>query len=156
MTLRIIRPTLLASLLLAMVAVLVPLGAGGAAAAPQSLKREAAPQVVLADWYGTAHAIQISPNSGGYLLTRDAGVRTVILEERSVKVRIIKRAGQKAPVQRATPWHRLAVAPPNGLPAVGQWTRSAGYNGKQFRLCRTGIPGKGKVCTAYSGVIVAL
>ncbi|MFW0789822.1 hypothetical protein [Gordonia sp. CPCC 205333] len=154
MTLRIVRPTLLAALLLAVAALLIPLGAANAA--PQSLKREAAPQVVLADWYGTAHAVAVTPNSGGYLLTRDAGVRTVILEERSVKVRIIKRAGQKAPVQRSTPWHRLAVAPPNGLPAIGQWTRSAGYNGKQFRLCRIGIPGKGKVCTAYSGVIVPL
>lgn len=121
-----------------------------------ALKREAVPQVRLADWYGTATAVAWSSNSGGYVLTRDAGAYRVVLEERSVVVKVIKRAGERAPVQRSTKWHRLATADTPHLPMLGQWVRSAGYNGKQFRLCRVGIPGKGKVCTAYSGIIVPL
>lgn len=153
MTLKVVRSLTMAAGVASATA-LMPIGA--AAAAPAAVRAEPAPQVRLADWYGTAQAIALGPTSGAYYVTRDAGTRTVVLEERSVRVRVITAAGQKAPVRRATRWHRLAVAPPTGLPAVGQWTRSAGYNGKQFRLCRLGVPGKGKVCTSYSGVIVAL
>lgn len=153
MTLKVVRSLMISAGVLT-AAALVPVGTG--AAAPSTLRAEPTPQVRLADWYGTAQAIALGPTSGAYYVTRDAGSRPVVLEERSVRVRVITAAGQKAPVRRATGWHRLATAPPTGLPAVGQWTRSAGYNGKQFRLCRLGVPGKGKVCTAYSGVIVAL
>ncbi len=142
-----------AAALLALAAVVAV--AAPASAAPVRVKQEAVPQVRLADWYGTAYAIQTARNGGGYLLTHGAGNRPVVLEERSVTVRVIRRAGDSAPITRSTRWHRLAtVGAPPALPAVGQWARSAGYNGKQFRLCRIGIPGKGKVCTAYSGVIV--
>ncbi|NMO04392.1 hypothetical protein HH308_24540 [Gordonia sp. TBRC 11910] len=149
----IVRPALLTALLIT-AAVLAPVSS--ADAKPAAPQRELAPQVTLADWYGTAHAVEVGPSAGFYSLTRNGGMRTVVLEERSVTVAVITRAGQQAPVRRATPWHRLAVAPPNGLPAVGQWNRSAHYNGKQFRLCRLAVPHKGRECTAYSGIIVGL
>lgn len=74
----------------------------------------------------------------------------------SRKIEVSEKIARRTPILRATGWYRLASVPPRGVPAVGQWTRSTRYNAKQFRLCRIGIPGRGKVCTAYSGIIVAL
>ncbi len=102
-----------------------------------------AASVRLADWYGTAWAVTVAvPERGGFLLTHDHGRSPVVLEQRSVKYR------QKV----GTPWARLAIALPGSGPVWGQWARRAGYDGKQFRLCR--LAPDGKQCTAYSGIIV--
>lgn len=130
--------------------------APSAHAGPVTAKREPAPHVRLADWYGTADAVQLDRNGGVYALRNDAGRRAVVLEGRSIAAPVSEKIARRTPILRATGWYRLATVPPRGVPAVGQWTRSTRYNAKQFRLCRIGIPGRGKVCTAYSGIIVAL
>lgn len=127
-------------------AALVAVASGAALAAP-ALPGLPAPHpaaaLQLADWYATAWASSIlSPDNGAYALQHNQGSSRVALEQRSVRY----------PQKVGTPWTQVAVVAPGQAPVVGQWIRSPGYNGIQFRLCR--LAPDGKQCTAYSNIIV--
>lgn len=130
--------------------------AGAAPALPGLPAPHQAASLRLADWYGTAWVASVTaPDNGVYALSHDGGRSPVVLEQRSVKYR--KKVG--------TPWKRLAIVRAGQPPTWGTWSRLAGFDGKQFRLCRVASNGagsaserataaSGKQCTAYSNIIV--